>query len=195
MKGDAVEILLATGNKDKIREIEAIMALIDVTLVRPDEVGGIPVVVEDGRTLEENALKKAREIRDFTGLCALADDTALEVDALGGAPGIYSSRFAGENASYDDNNRKLIRELAGVPLARRSARFRCVMALALLNKIGDELYNRMSEREGLDSDLITRDEGSPEALVTEGILEGRIALESRGTGGFGFDPLFDIPSV
>ena len=162
------------------------MAPIDVELVLPDQVDGMPDVVEDGATLEDNALKKAREIRDFTGLCALADDTGLEVDALGGAPGVYSSRYAGENVTYDDNNTKLLRELEGVPLNGRTARFRCVMALALTNESQEMLYTRMKQGGGDGVEV-------PESLVTEGILEGRIALQRRGQHGFGFDPLFEVP--
>lgn len=181
-----MKIVLATHNRDKVREIAAIMASIDVELVLPDQVDGMPDVVEDGATLEDNALKKAREIRDFTGLCALADDTGLEVDALDGAPGVYSSRYAGENVTYDANNTKLLRELEGVPLDGRTARFRCVMALVLVNKWQEMLYTRMKERGGDGAEL-------PDSLVTEGILEGRIALERRGQHGFGFDPLFEVP--
>jgi XTP/dITP diphosphohydrolase len=187
-----VKIILATNNRDKIKEIEAIMAPLDVELVHPDSIGGIPEVVEDGDTLEENALKKARGIREYTGLCALADDTGLEVDALDGAPGIYSSRYAGENVTYDDNNRKLLRELEGVPEDRRRARFRCVMALALVNSVADLLYSRMNEQGGKTA---TDDRGRIDALVTEGILEGRITDRKRGTSGFGFDPVFEVPKM
>lgn len=185
-----MKIVLATGNQDKIKEIEGIMSAIDVTLVRPDAFEGMPEVVEDGATLEDNALKKAREIREFTGVSALADDTGLEVDALGGAPGVYSSRYAGENVTYDDNNRKLLRELAGVPLDERTARFRCVMALALVNSDAVALYNGTGSRDAVAAGTSTTD-----ALVTEGILHGRITLEKRGASGFGFDPVFEVPSM
>lgn len=169
------------------------MSPVDVTLIRPDAFQGIPTVVEDGATLEENALKKARVIREFTGCCALADDTGLDVDALDGAPGVYSSRYAGEDSTYDDNNRKLIRELEGIPMAKRTARFRCVMALALVNKVGQMLYTRM--KNNVDSDLARVGSDGVDSLVTEGILEGRIATEKRGTNGFGFDPLFEVPEL
>jgi len=181
-----MKIVLATHNRDKVKEIAAIMASIDVELILPDQVDGMPEVVEDGATLEDNALKKAREIREFTGLCALADDTGLEVDALDGAPGVYSSRYAGENVTYDDNNAKLLRELEGVPLDERTARFRCVMALALVNEWQEMLHTRMKQSGGEGVEL-------PDSLVTEGILDGRIAVEKRGEHGFGFDPLFEVP--
>jgi XTP/dITP diphosphohydrolase len=187
-----MRIVLATGNRDKVKEIEAIMSVIDVTLVRPDEFEGIPEVIEDGATLEDNALKKARVIREFTGMSALADDTGLEVDALAGAPGVYSSRYAGENATYDDNNRKLLAELAGVPLERRTARFRCVMALALVNSDARALYTGTGPDTG---GAVASGKNTTDALITEGILHGRITLEKRGTSGFGFDPVFEVPSM
>jgi XTP/dITP diphosphohydrolase len=190
-----MDIVLATANPDKAIEIEAIMAQIDVKLVRGDAFAGLPEVVEDGQTLEENALKKARQIREFTGLCALADDTGLEVNALGGAPGVFSSRYAGENATYDDNNQKLLTELVDVPQAERGARFRCVVALALVEKVGDTLYTRMRAGDGTDPHLALGETGGPDALVTEGMIEGRIAFEKRGTHGFGFDPLFEAPAL
>ena len=126
----AFEIVFATRNRDKVKEIEAIMSGLDVSFIGLDRFGNAPDVVEDKDTLEGNALKKARAIRDFTGMCSLADDTGLEVDALGGAPGVYSARYAGENVDYQTNNEKLLRELAGVEDEKRTARFRCVMALA-----------------------------------------------------------------
>jgi XTP/dITP diphosphohydrolase len=117
-----MRIVLATRNTDKIKEIEAIMASVDVELVRPDSIPGMSEIVEDGLTLEENALKKARGTRQVAGICALADDTGLEVEALGGAPGVCSSRYAGDDASYDDNNRKLLREPSWPPCRRAGAR-------------------------------------------------------------------------
>jgi XTP/dITP diphosphohydrolase len=134
-----MEIVLATRNRDKIREIEAILSPLDIEVLTLDRFDGVPEVVEDGATLEENALKKARTVRDHTGVSALADDTGLEVDALGGAPGVYSSRYAGEEATYDDNNRKLLKELRSVEAPERSARFRCVMALALTKEAAEKV--------------------------------------------------------
>lgn len=185
---DVMQIVLATGNRDKIREIESILATLDVTIVHPDRFDGMPEVVEDGETLEENALKKAREIRDFTGMSALADDTGLEVDALDGQPGVYSSRFAGENVTYDDNNRKLLADMGDVPADRRAARFRCIMVLALVNEDAEALHRR---RSGEAAGVAGGGEAA-DALMTEGIIHGRIATEKRGTSGFGFDPVFEV---
>ena len=123
----------------------------------------LPEVVEDGETLEDNAIKKAREVSDATGLPALADDTGLEVAALGGAPGVISARYAGEACSYDDNNRKLVHELEGVPDEERKAAFRCVVALAT---------------------------PSGEVTTVEGRTDGVILQKPRGDMGFGYDPLF-----
>jgi XTP/dITP diphosphohydrolase len=190
-----MKIVLATHNRDKIKEIEAIMAGVDVEFVGPDAVEGMPEIVEDGATLEENALKKARGIRAFTGFCALADDTGLEVDALDGAPGVHSARYAGESGRYEDNNRKLLEELGGVPEGERTARFRCVMALALTDEVAESLHARMKGHDPSVAGPEIRAAGVPDALVTEGILEGRIALQNRGEAGFGYDPLFEIPKL
>jgi XTP/dITP diphosphohydrolase len=187
-------IVVATRNPDKVREIESILQGLDVSLVTLDRFGDLPVVVEDGRTVEENALKKARTVRDATGITALADDTGLEVDALGGAPGVYSARYAGEGAGYEANNRKLIAALDGVPGSERTARFRCVTALALSASDGETVHRRMRERGGEDPAAI-QGTSRVDAFVAEGILEGRIAREKRGTGGFGYDPLFEIPAA
>jgi XTP/dITP diphosphohydrolase len=121
----------------------------------------MPEVVEDGETFEANAIKKAAETCRFTGLWTLADDSGLEVTALGLAPGVLSARYAGEPVSYEANNRKLLRELEGAP--DRSARFRCVIALA-----------------------------APDGMcgTVEGVCRGRIAETAAGAGGFGYDPLF-----
>ena len=182
-------ILVATRNPDKVREIEAILRGLDVSLVSLERFPDAPAAVEDGLTVEENALKKARTVRDATGITALADDTGLEVDALGGAPGVYSARYAGEGAGYEANNRKLIAALDGVPDSERTARFRCVTALALSASDGETVHRRMRERGGEDPAAI-QGTSRVDAFVAEGILEGRIAREKRGTGGFGYDPVF-----
>ena len=187
-------ILVATRNPDKVREIEAILRGLDVSLVSLERFPDAPAAVEDGLTVEENALKKARTVRDATGVTALADDTGLEVDALGGAPGVYSARYAGEGAGYAANNRKLIAALDGVPDSERTARFRCVTALALSASDGETVHRRMRERGGEDPAAI-QGTSRVDAFVAEGILEGRIAREKRGTGGFGYDPLFEIPAA
>lgn len=155
-------VVLATANADKAREIVAIVAAACgssvVLLPRPPEV---PEVEETGATLEENALLKADALAAATGMPALADDTGLEVDALGGAPGVFSSRYSGEHATYAENVAKLLAELRGTE--DRRARFRTVAALSVPG-------------------------GEP--VFAEGAVEGEIAAEARGAGGFGYDPVF-----
>ncbi len=153
--------VLATANPDKAQEIRAILDGLDVTLIpRPDDV---PEVIEDGETLEDNALLKARALCEATGMAAIADDTGLFVDVLNGAPGVYSARYAGEDATYADNCAKMLRELTGVDAAKRTARFRTVAAVAY-------------------------PDGS--WFVVDGEVEGHIAEEPRGENGFGYDPIF-----
>jgi len=160
-------VVLATRNRDKLREIARLLDPERFKLLTLDDFDDFPEVEEDGATLEENALKKAREVAAATGLLTVADDTGLEVDALGGRPGVYSSRYAGENATYADNVQKLLRELQGVPREKRAARFRCVAAIV------------DGERE----------------VTAEGVCEGVILEEPRGEGGFGYDPVFFVPEV
>ncbi len=155
-------IVVATRNAHKAQEIRAMFAGLPVTVRDLRDFPDCPEVDEDGETLEDNALKKARAAHRCTGLPAIADDTGLEVYYLLNAPGVYSARYAGENASYDDNNRKLIRDMTQVPARRRQARFRCLVALVAGNV--EELF--------------------------EGKIEGNILLAPRGTNGFGYDPLF-----
>ena len=159
--GDSV--VIASTNPGKIAEVRQIMAGLPLVLVTRDEVGGWPEIEETGDTYLANALLKARAVVAVTGRAALADDSGIEVDALGGAPGVRSARFAGEQASDEDNNAKLIASLDGVPLERRGARYRCVAV------------------------LVTPD-GAQMAGI--GSCEGRIGFEPRGTGGFGYDPWF-----
>ncbi len=155
-------VVVASKNPDKVREVEEVLAALDDP---PEIVRGLdwPDVPETGDTLEANALLKARAVAEATGLPALADDTGLEVAALGGAPGVGTARYAGPNASYRDNVTKLLAALEGEE--ERSARFRTVVA------------------------LVVPGEGE---LVAEGELAGRIALAPRGTGGFGYDPVFEL---
>jgi XTP/dITP diphosphohydrolase len=162
------ELVLATRNRHKVEELVALLGDLGVTIHTLDEFPDAPDVVEDGDTCEANAVKKARIIAEFTGLPAVADDTGLEVDALGGRPGVYAARYAGEDATYDDNCRKLLRELIGVPREQRTARFLTVAAVAL---------------------------PSDGVRTTQGILEGMIAEEASGTLGFGYDPVFLIPEL
>ena len=155
-------LVVATKNPDKIPEIEAVLSdvLPGLEIVRDAE---FPDVEETGATLEENALLKARSAVAATGMPSIGDDTGLEVDALGGRPGVHSARFAGPDASYADNRRKLLSELEGEE--DRSARFRTAVALVRPDR---------SE------------------LVVSGAVEGRITRKERGRGGFGYDPLFEV---
>ena len=162
------ELVLATRNRHKVIELVALLGDLDIKIRTLDEFPGAPEVVEDGDTCEANAVKKARAIADFTGLPAVADDTGLEVDALGGRPGVYAARYAGEDATYEDNCQKLLRELMGVPRERRTARFLTVAALAL---------------------------PSDGVRVAQGTLDGVITEEASGTSGFGYDPVFLIPEL
>jgi len=156
-----MKFVIATRNAHKLEEIRAIFNTEGLDVCSALDFPDIPDTIEDRDTLEGNAIKKAQELCDATGLMAMADDSGLEVDALNGAPGIYSARYAGEPCSYEDNNAKLLRELAGKE--NRRARFRTVMALA-----------RPGEK----------------PLTVEGICEGTIIGELRGDHGFGYDPLF-----
>lgn len=159
----AMKIVLATKNFDKIREIESTLNDFNIQILSLKDFPEMPDISENGQTLEENSFKKAKEINKFTGITALADDTGLEVDALNGAPGVFSARYAGEGNNYLANNQKLLSEMRHIPMAKRTARFRCVMTLYNSNNI---------------------------VHTAEGILEGFILTEMRGKGGFGYDPLF-----
>jgi XTP/dITP diphosphohydrolase len=154
-------IVLATRNKGKISELRR---LLDGWHVESCDVyPGCPVPDETGHTFQENALIKARIIASFTQEVTLADDSGLEVDALDGAPGIYSARFAGLNASDEDNRRKILHLLTAIPDAERTARFRCVIAI--------------STPDGKE-------------WISEGACEGHIGRQEMGKDGFGYDPLF-----
>ncbi len=159
-------LLVATHNKGKLREYKELLRDLPVRLVYLDEVGIQEDVPETGSTFEENAVQKATAYARLSGLLTLADDSGLEVDALGGRPGVHSARYAGPNASDDDRIRKLLAELEGVPPERRTARFRCVIAVA-----------------------------SPEGdvIIAQGTVEGVIADAPRGDHGFGYDPIFYLP--
>ncbi len=160
-----MELVLATRNRHKVSEIRAILQGLNLTIRTLDDFPTVPEVVEDGTTCRENAVKKAWVMARETDKLTLADDTGLEVEALGGRPGVYSSRFAGERATFSDNRLKLLQELKGVPALKRKALFRCIIALA-----------------------------SPTLVlaVEEGVLSGRIAVQERGQAGFGYDPIFMV---
>lgn len=160
------KVVFASRNRGKARELAALIDGAGIELLSLADLPGAPDVVEDGETFEENAAKKARTIAVWSGLPAVADDSGLEVDAIDGAPGVRSARFAGEGATDADNNAKLLRLMADVPLERRTARFVSVIAVA-----------------------------TPDGSVrtVRGTCEGMIGREPRGTGGFGYDPLFIVP--
>ena len=157
-----MKILLATHNKNKIVEITKALEGCGFEILSLNDKPDLPDVIEDGDTLEHNSLKKAREIHEHSGIMTLADDTGLEVDYLNGEPGVYSARWAGEGCTYDDNNRKMLKELDGVPEEKRNAEFRCVITL-----YGDGILK-----------------------TADGVLKGKIIKEPRGVKGFGYDPIF-----
>ena len=159
--------MVATRNPGKIREFRALLEGLGYEILSMDHYPSIPPAEEKGETFEENALEKARAAARFTGEMALADDSGLEVDALGGAPGARSARFGGEDLSDAQRNRLLLERLKGVPMEERRARFRCV--IALVTPRGEE-------------------------YVVEGVCEGYIAMEPKGRHGFGYDPIFYLPS-
>jgi XTP/dITP diphosphohydrolase len=166
-----IDLLVATTNQGKFAEVKAFLNGLPLRIVSLRDLLNPPVVVEDGVTFEENALKKARTLAGYSRKMTLADDSGIEVDALGGAPGIYSARYSGREGDDEANNRKLLGELAQVSDERRTARFVC--ALALCAPVGD---------------------GWKEWTVRES-CEGRIAFAPSGANGFGYDPLFFYPPL
>ncbi|UXI01700.1 XTP/dITP diphosphatase [Photobacterium sp. TY1-4] len=161
------KLVLATGNQGKVKEMASLLADFGFDVVAQSDYQ-VSSVAETGTTFIENAIIKARHAAKETGLPAIADDSGLEVDFLQGAPGIYSARFAGENASDLDNLNKLLAEMDGVPEAERTARFHCVL-------------------------VMMRHENDPTPLVCHGTWEGRILTEAHGENGFGYDPVFWVP--
>lgn len=164
--GPVRRVVIATGNAGKLREIRELLGGGGFEVLPQSGFGVVPPA-EDGATFADNALIKARHAARISGLPAIADDSGLEVDALGGRPGVLSARYAGEGCSAADNNAKLLAELAGVPPAARTARFRCAM-------------------------VFVRDAADPRPVVREASWEGRIGMAPRGSGGFGYDPLFEV---
>ena len=162
-----MKIVIATRNRHKAVELQTLLHGVGYDAVRLDEIdpdGKIPEVEETGTTFKENALLKAHAIAKATGLPSVADDTGLEVDALEGAPGIFSARYAGENCTYEDNVKKLLRELSDVADDRRTARFKTVAVYV----------HKETE------------------LSAEGVVEGVITEKAEGVGGFGYDPVFSV---
>jgi XTP/dITP diphosphohydrolase len=169
-QGDALphqrRLLLATTNPHKLDEFRALLASAPYALVDPRALGLDLDVEENGSTFAENAAIKALAWARASGMLALADDSGLEIDALGGAPGLYSARWAGADVSYDVRNRLIVSRLEGLPPAQRTARYRCAIAVADPERV---------------------------RICVEGVLEGRIADTPRGSGGFGYDPIFAVP--
>lgn len=163
-------ILVATRSPHKLGELRELLRLPRTTLVGLDEAGVQGEVVEDGRTFRDNALLKARFGAAQTSLPTLADDSGIEVDALGGAPGVRTRRYAGEVATDEENNAKLLRALQGMSPESRTARYRCVLAFV---------------------EPASGPGRPPRVLTRSGVFEGRIALDGRGAGGFGYDPIFE----
>ncbi|MBK1724387.1 XTP/dITP diphosphatase [Thiocystis violacea] len=162
------QIVLASNNAGKVREIGQLLAGARIQ-IRPQGDFQVPEVEETGLTFVENAIIKARNAATYSGLAAIADDSGIEVDALRGAPGIYSARYAGVGASDEANLDKLLEDLAEVPEAERTARFQCVL-------------------------VYLRHPGDPTPLICQGTWEGRLLTEPRGENGFGYDPIFFVPS-
>jgi len=160
------ELLIATGNKGKFAEIKELLQDTIGYFYSPEDFPDFPEVLEDGETFAENAIKKGQSAARATGKPVIADDSGLEVDALDGRPGVYSARFSGENATDATNNTKLITEITPLPEEKRTAAFRCVVALCL-------------------------PDGNCHTFT--GSLQGILVTEPRGDGGFGYDPLFLVP--
>ena len=160
--------VLASGNQGKLREINQLLSGLHIEAV-PQTEFNVPDVEETGLTFVENAIIKARNAAQHSGLAVLADDSGIEVDALNGKPGIYSARYAGKGATDQENLNKLLDAMKDVPEAKRSARFQCVMVyMAHAN--------------------------DPTPLICQGTWEGRILREPRGDNGFGYDPVFYVPT-
>ena len=163
MKG----LVVATKNQGKLREIRGLLAGLDIQVTSLADYPDAPDIVEDGDTFAANALIKARIISAYTGKLTMGEDSGLEVKALENRPGIYSARYAGADATDDDNNRKLLALLKDVPESNRSARFQCLL-----------VYLRHAK--------------DPTPLICQGTWEGRIAFDTQGKNGFGYDPLFVV---
>jgi XTP/dITP diphosphohydrolase len=167
-------LLVATRSRHKLRELQELLDLPDTELLSPDDLGIEDEPEETGRSFEANASLKARYYARRSGLPTLADDSGLEVDALGGAPGVRTRRYAGDDATDEQNNVKLLEALDGLPPDRRGARYVCVLALALPAEGGAR--------------------GGIPTIMRRGTCRGRIATEPHGTGGFGYDPIFEPAS-
>ena len=166
-----IDLLVATTNNGKFTEIQAFLEHLPVHIISLNDLQDPPAIAEDGRSFEENALKKARTLAEWSGYCTLADDSGLEVDALNGKPGILSARFSGVEGNDAANNSKLLEELRDVPEEKRTARFVCVLALCAPRSRGGK------------------------QCIAQGSCEGFIGFAANGRNGFGYDPLFFFPPL
>jgi XTP/dITP diphosphohydrolase len=163
---EKIEVVIATRNSGKLREIRAILAPLELKILSLRDFPEIPEIIEDGQTFEENAVKKAAAVARQTGRMAIADDSGLAVDALQGRPGVFSSRYAGERATDAERYQKLLKEMTGTPQGKRGASFICAIAVA-------------------------SPKGKTESV--EGQCRGEIAFAPKGSHGFGYDPVFYLP--
>jgi XTP/dITP diphosphohydrolase len=159
-----MKVVIATHNRDKMKEIQGAISDLGWEVISLYDFPKIEEIEENGKTLEENALIKAREVFKKTGIATISDDTGLEVEALDGAPGVYTARYAGEDCSYSDNVKKLLKDMNKIPMPNRGAKFKTVMVFKDKNK----------------------------ELIVEGIVKGKISRESKGDDGFGYDPIFYV---
>ena len=159
-----MKVVIATHNKDKLKELKKGFSTLTIDLVDLFSFPEVGEIIEDGKTLKENALIKAKAVYDITGLPAIADDTGLEVEALGGKPGVFTARFAGENCSYSDNVNKMLKVMKNIKKSERGAIFKTVMAF----------YDGKEE------------------LFAEGFVKGIITENKKGLAGFGYDPIFYV---
>ena len=159
-----MKVVIATHNKDKLKELKKGFSTLTIDLVDLFSFPEVGEIIEDGKTLKENALIKAKAVYDITGFPAIADDTGLEVDALGGKPGVFTARFAGENCSYSDNVNKMLKVMKNIKKIDRGAIFKTVMAF----------YDGKEE------------------LFAEGFVKGIITENKKGLAGFGYDPIFYV---
>lgn len=161
-----MDLVIATKNKKKLKEIKDLLQDLNLKILSLADFPDAPKIIEDGKTFDENAIKKAATIAMYTGKLTIGEDSGLEVKALKNKPGVYSSRYSGEGATDRKNNLKLLRELKNVPLKKRNARYRCSIAIADKHKL---------------------------IAVVSGSCNGLIGFLSKGSAGFGYDPLFIIP--
>jgi XTP/dITP diphosphohydrolase len=162
------KIVLASGNAGKVREINKLFIGSGIEVIPQTDLN-VPEVPETGTTFVENAIIKARHAAEVTGLPAISDDSGIEVDALDSRPGVYSARYAGENANDEKNNNLMLKELQGIPEAERTARYQCLI-------------------------VFMRSHTDPVPIITQGGWEGRILETPQGDGGFGYDPIFYVPT-